>query len=398
MLVRIFNAVAYWLLISKLNKVLAPKYFPTKKWSILFYAFTFLLWFVPYLSVRFSSENYSGFFFLLGLYFFFKDSSKNKNFLAIGVFFALAVLFRYQIGIAVIGAYLFMLIIDKIKFSKILLSVLSFTPIILLGSYLDYLFYDEFVLAPYNYFKLNILDGRAADFGTSPWWYYLVTALYVTIPPISIILLGSFFVGLKKLKYSIFTWSILPFILIHFIIGHKEFRFLFPMSYEFIFIAIYGLQAYFKDRKSKKYQRRIFRFAIGLNITLLLFMMLKPANEMLPNYKYLYDNIDLGDRNLVSTDKETYYLMAGIKSTFYTPPTINSNTIASKDSLASYLEAQQLDACFFIYDKYDYTDTIEGYDIEKVYCVYPEWIKGIKGFDWQDIISTHSIYLIKKKS
>ena len=73
MIIRVITALAFWTVITKLNKILSQTYFPDKKWSTLFYATTYLLWFIPYISVRFSSENYSALFFLMGIYFFLKN-------------------------------------------------------------------------------------------------------------------------------------------------------------------------------------------------------------------------------------------------------------------------------------------------------------------------------------
>ena len=398
MFLRIITALAFCFVISKLNKILSQKYFPDKKWSILFYATSYLLWFIPYISVRFSSENYSALFFLMGIYFFLKDSSKGKNLILMGILFAFAILFRYQIALSVMGAYLWMLIIAKIPLSKLISSVLAFSLIIVFGIYLDYLFYNEFVLTALNYLKLNLIEGRAARYGRYSWWFYIVQPLLVIVPPISIILISSFFYGIKKLKSNLFVWAIIPFLLIHLLISHKEIRFLFPIVYLFIFISIYGLQAYFKKREIKRIHRRLFRFSIGLNILLLLFMTFKPADEMVLYYQYLYKNIDKGERRIVCVGKENYRLLAGLKSTFYRPPNTISDVIYSEKILNSYLNNRDVTSCYFISDKYDYEGSVEGYTIEKVYCVYPEWLKSIKGIDWQEILSTRSIYLITKSN
>ena len=356
---------------------------------------SYLLWFVPYLSVRFSSENYSAAFLLIGIYFLLKDLGL-KNILLASIFLGFAVLFRFQMGLAVVGIYLWLLLRSSARFSHIALSTLAFLSIIAFGSFLDFLFYNELIFTPLNYLKLNLIEGKAASFGTDPWWFYIANSLLITIPPISVVLMIFFILGLGKLKNDIFTWALIPFVLVHFFIGHKEMRFLFPMSYLFIFIAAYGFIEHFKLRPIKRLQRRVLNFSIGLNILLLLLMMFKPANEMLPAYKYLYSHAEEGKSRLISRNTETYKLMAGITSTFYTLDYDFSETVNSSEELEEFLIQNKIDTCFYIHDKYDFLDEVKGYTFEKVYCIYPEWIKNIDGYDWQSIISTHSIYIARK--
>lgn len=391
---RVLSALFLWLVISKLNKVICEKYFQDKKWASLFYFASYLLWFVPYISVRFSSENYTQVFLLLGLYFLQKESWNYRNLILSGVFLGLSVLFRYQMGIAILGIFIWMLVWAQIRFSRLTLVYSSFLIVIIFGIYLDYLFYNEFVITAYNYLKLNLIEGRASDFGTSPWWYYLVTFVGAAAPPISIVLLASFVWGSVKLKNTVYVWSIIPFILIHCLVAHKEMRFLFPVSYLFIFISIFGLMEYFRNRKIKRWHRRLFRVSIGINTVLLLFMMFRPANEMVANYKYLYDHINFGKRTILTIQKDNYKLLAGLKSTFYTPDSYISNYVDSEENLSQYLKENKIDTCFFVYGKFDFNGNVRGYNSEKVFSVYPEWLKHIEWIDWQKTLKTHSIYLL----
>ena len=150
LILRLISAVLFWFVITKMNALLTKRYFQDSPYSILFYAFTYLLWFVPYVSVHFSSENFAAIFLILGLYFSIKDPQQLKNLLLTGIFLAASVLVRYQMGISVIGFYLWLLIVAKIPFKKILFSGLAFLGIIAMGIALDFLFYNEFVFTLYD--------------------------------------------------------------------------------------------------------------------------------------------------------------------------------------------------------------------------------------------------------
>jgi hypothetical protein len=89
--------------------------------------------------------------------------------------------------------------------------------------------------------------------------------------------------------------------------------------------------------------------------------------------------------------------MAGLKSTFYRPDPCFSEIVGSEENLHSYLSENQIDSCFFVYGKYEFKGTIEGYTIEKVHSIYPDWLKKIQWVDWQKVLKTHSIYLVTER-
>ncbi len=395
-IIRGITAVVLWFVISKLNIIIISKYFPGKQWALLFYISTFFIWFVPFLSVRFSSENYAEITMLLALYFFFKDNKSSRSLFVMGLFLGLSVLFRYQMAIVVIVMCCWLIFKNSISFSKLLVPIAAFAIVIITGIFLDYLFYNEFVLTAINYLKLNIMEGKAATYGTSAWWYYIVEFLLEAIPPVSIFLLAFFLFGVYKLKNDLLSWLIIPFILIHFFISHKELRFLFPVSYLFVFIAVYGAMEYFKHRRVKKYHIVLFKFTVAINLILLAVVMFKPADETIANYKYLYNNINIGKRTIISLENENYHLRAGLKSTYYAPANYRSYSVNGEDKLSDFLNKKQIDTCFLVYGKFNFTGCIKDYNIKKVYSDYPDWLNNITWVDWQKVLNTHGVFLITK--
>ena len=73
----------------------------------------FGLWYMPYLMIRFSSENFASLFFLPGYSSLILKT--NKNFLLSGIFLGLSFAFRFQIGIAIAGITLYLVIVESIK-------------------------------------------------------------------------------------------------------------------------------------------------------------------------------------------------------------------------------------------------------------------------------------------
>ena len=95
------------------------------------------------------------------------------NFLFIGVILGLASLFRYQVGAMIAGMILWLLFIKKEKIRYLTSLVTGILIVIFLGVIIDYWFYGNWTFTPWNYFDHNILQGKAADFGVSPWSFYI---------------------------------------------------------------------------------------------------------------------------------------------------------------------------------------------------------------------------------
>lgn len=192
----------------------------------------FFLWFMPYLLVRFSSENLSSLFFLWGLAHYFSNREK-KQLVFVGLLLGLSFAFRFQMGIAVAGFIAWLVIAEHVKISKIVLILFGGLIGLIVLLICDYWFYGAFVFSPWNYLSSNLIEGKAASFGIDPWYMYF-EELWVYLTPVGVILsLLGFSVWIYHFKKSPFLWILIPFLLVHSMIGHKEFRFLFPIVFVF---------------------------------------------------------------------------------------------------------------------------------------------------------------------
>ena len=204
-----------------------------------YYLLSYFLWFIPVISVRFSSETWSGLLFLLALaVFFWNDQISNKPF-KIGLLLGFSFLFRFQILFVILGFILWLILIKRVKVKYILKIGIAFILVFCFGFIIDSWFYSKTVFTAWNYFYVNIIEN-ALDFGTYPWYYYLVK--FISFPSyfIGIPLCISFIILLIYKPNNIFIWCIIPFIIIHSIIPHKEERFLFPVVFLFPIILILG--------------------------------------------------------------------------------------------------------------------------------------------------------------
>jgi phosphatidylinositol glycan class B len=204
---------------------------------------SYFLWFLPFLNVRFSSETWSGLFFLLAVATVQKNNTENyKGFILTGVFAALSFLCRFQAAFLIIGLLLWMVVIGKKKPMNMLALLLAGTVILQAGILIDTWYYGEYLYTFWNYFKVNIIQDKASEFGTAPW--YRIIEYIITAPgiPWGALILSSLLVLSIRQPRSLLVWVVVPFLLIHAITPHKEDRFLFPLANFMPLLLILGFQ------------------------------------------------------------------------------------------------------------------------------------------------------------
>lgn len=223
--------------ISSYKKYIAPSL------KGIFVIISFLLWFLPYLNIRFTSENLSGLMVILSLSIFEKAGygEDRKLTFVTGLALGGAALFRYQIMLAIAGLVFWLLFVKKTKHVKILNLFAGIISMLLLGILIDHWLYNEWTITALNYFDANIIKGVASNFGTEPFYQYLV---YVVRAPgvLGIFILASFIFVVCFYPKNLIVWMCVPFLFVHSIIPHKELRFLFPLINLCPFILIIAYQ------------------------------------------------------------------------------------------------------------------------------------------------------------
>lgn len=256
--------------------------------------FTTFLWFLPYLHVRYSSESLGGLAFFAGLYVFLYSISKSKfNFLKYvlcGLFMGLGFYFRFQMSFAIIG-FLIWLVLSK-KLNKAIFFGLATggALAISVGTLTDYWLYGEWAFTPYNYFFQNIIEGKAAGFGVSPFYSYVTMFIEHSFIPLGAVLLLLLGIGLCTNYKSPFTWVLVAFVLGHSVVGHKEFRFMFPMVALLPYILTKGFIeiTHWKKNINSRFVAVFSKWFVGINCLLIGITMLKPASEQEALFKAFY--------------------------------------------------------------------------------------------------------------
>lgn len=197
----------------------------------IYYLLSYFLWFIPFISTRFSSETWSGIIFLMSLTTLLNTKiTSNKPYL-LGLLFGMSFLFRFQMIFAIIGLLLWMMKVGRENRYYMLKIILAFITVILLGFILDSLFYNKIVFTPWNYFYANIVEDVASNFGTRPWYFYILRVIAMPSYPLGIAIVIAFTILFFYYQKSKYLWVVVPFIIAHTIIPHKEARFMFPLVY-----------------------------------------------------------------------------------------------------------------------------------------------------------------------
>lgn len=222
-LTALFSIFAIYFFINSVKSTINKRLYPS------FIILSFLLWFLPSINIRFSSETWAGLCFLLSIGLIHRNQSSKKILFLIGIVLGFSFEFRFQMGLSITGLLLWLLIIKKIPTLNWFIIILGLCSVISLCIALDSIYYQTVVFTPFNYLKMNIINNVSSLYGTEPWYYYLKS---ISEAPSVIIgymtALSIFFVLITDYK-NIIIWCIFPYLVIHSIIPHKELRFLFPL-------------------------------------------------------------------------------------------------------------------------------------------------------------------------
>lgn len=213
--------------------------------------------------VRTSSESMSSAFLMFAFAQALSLSVDSLKYFSVGCLLGLAFESRYQTAFAGFGLAAWVFFSTTKKRRCFVFGTLGGLLVLLLASFVDRWGYGSWVFPSYRYATVNIIEGKAATFGVSPWWEYFVSFRKSNVGLYGGILLLSVIGGIvcvaqglkkqlskKRLPLETFaednapkflenvrlasltsmcSMTLLPFIVGHCAIGHKEDRFLYPV-------------------------------------------------------------------------------------------------------------------------------------------------------------------------
>ena len=388
-IMRLFSAALSFLSIHLLIKAFIDK-INGEKLKLTFVLLSFFLWFTVFNVVRFSSENIGGRLFIIAfsLFIIWKGLSKKQYFI-LGLILGLSFLFRYQNAFLIVGFVAWLFFINKSKFNDLLLLAGGVILMFGLGILIDKWFFEEWVLSTWNYFDENMLQHKMEGFGISPWHYYFVQIFNVGIPPFSLLYIVPFVLLVIFRWKNPLVWIILPFLLIHIYIGHKELRFIFPVLG---FIPLLAVQAgeVINGKWKGLLQSKFFKvFAVLFwiqNGLFLLIVSFKAADSQVALYEKLYNRYD--KPTVVFYIKDNPYVRA-MDVHYYKRKNL------TVEGIHSINEIRLPKDCVVLFSSVKPEEQIlMDSKYELIYNSHPEWIKKFNVFHWVDRTHFWRVYEI----
>ncbi|HXB13944.1 MAG TPA: hypothetical protein VNZ45_18285 [Bacteroidia bacterium] len=400
-ILRLLTGIASWFITCRLC-ILLFKNFKTKKAQKLLVLMSMFLWFMPYLDVRFSSENISGLLLLFGVYMLLLNKEKDKDsitaYLIAGFLFGIAFFIRIQTAFALAGFAAWLIFIGKTQWKYLFIMAFSALIAIGLNILLDSKFYGAPVLTPYNYYYQNIAMHRAEEYGVFPWWYYFVEFTIRAIPPLSLVLLVMFIAGIYKNARNVMVWTIVPLVVLHSLIGHKELRFLFPVTFIFIYVTALGFDYFLTKPNYKKIHKYIYIVSVIIMVPAFLYRTFVPAALAVNYFKYLQDNITKKNTVVFSLKTAPDYAATLLVVNYYRNPNVHSMLLDSVAEIKDYLMEGGLDTAYYMNKKnLEFKYEIPGYKKEMVYTYIPSFVLKFDFNDWESRAQIWSIYRFSKE-
>ncbi|WP_288845067.1 hypothetical protein [uncultured Alistipes sp.] len=317
----------------------------------IYLALGLLLWFLAYLHVHFSAEMMAGNMLLLlaaaTLRYLSSDARHEFRWgLLLGALAGATFVVRYQTGFALLGYGLWLLLFRR-RWKLYAGMVPGVAVLLAFGLLTDRWLYGEWTLTPVNYLRENILNGHMLKFGVEPWWYYFTASLAESGVLFGLLVWAAMLRYFWRQRRSVVTWMLVPFLLVHFFMGHKEIRFFFPV----LFFAPYFITLFFRDllpHTSPRLFRWVAGFMAAFNVGALLFVVAQdPADFYFYRMmtRYCRDRGEVVGLN-VSSEKSYYswpqYVLEPqvIETRFYMPRNMDLRHFATFGELES--AAQEL--------------------------------------------------------
>ena len=380
-IVRLFSASLTFLGIHMMIRLFTPVIKNPK----LLYAFlllSFLLWFVPYNSARFSSDTTAGVIFLIGsAWFLLRHKLKPSDYFLTGILLGISFLTKYQMALMILGFAAWLVTIHKAGVRNFLLFGTGIILAAALGVLIDRWFYGEWVLTSFNYFRQNILLGKASGFGISPWYYYFEQVFINAIPPLSLVYILAVLMYLWYYPKDALTWAIVPFLVVHFLIPHKEIRFLFPVIGFLPVMIIRSADGFLQKKGYKLLKHSATKISVKLfwylNILMVIILAFRPADAQISLYQKLWNDYE-SPAKLYFTGDNPYH-RAAVDVNFYKRKSL---VIVRVDSLQMIIPSHDT-VGLFLTDNPD-LQADEQFTPVLIYSSLPQWVLRFNFNHWVD--------------
>jgi phosphatidylinositol glycan class B len=264
--------------------------------------------------------------------------------------------------------------------------------------------YGTWTCSPYNYLRMNIIEGRAASFGTAPWWFYFREVLMYLVPPYSLLILPILIWGAWRCRRHPLVWAVVPFFIGHTVAAHKETRFLIPVSYALVPLVALSLDNL--PSTTSRVLARLYhsvagrwatRFFVGLNLITVVVMAAKPADERERVFRYLYDEAKKHPITVYTVTTSPYVQITD-PLRFYRPETLTVKALGTIDELRAAAAAEPGSVFFF---QRSFTppswQASSGLRLTPVVRTLPDFVNRVNINDWVSRMNAWTVFEVEAR-
>jgi len=330
-----------------------------RKWLAIIFG---LFWFFPTHHTRTSSENLASIFLLLGLSALFllrRDRGPTPlaraasgpftgaftfsyaGLIISGLLLGMSFTFRYQMGVVLAAIGLWMLLIRHVPVRQLAVFSAGVLVAIGLGLLIDWWGYGAFEITPWNYLRLQVLEGRAAGFGADPWYHYF---MWMLVHPVGIVILIAGIVFWFTYPRNLLTWTTALFVGVHVFLAHKEVRFLTPVTHLGVAMFVFMIprkwyllgdsdNPFFGHRR---WVRRAFYVFAVINLVALVAASVRGPRIEIAIQQVIYREYP-DHFEFYSLGLSPYSRYLGLRMEFYSPRRVTHHTLGAMTELDSVL-------------------------------------------------------------
>lgn len=277
-----------------------------------------LTYFVPYLAVRTSAESLSTSCVVLALSLIVLRGDLARPGLAVatGALLGLACGLRYATAVMVASILAWLVLVGRTPARRLGWILLGAASALALALAVDRWGYGQWTLAAWNYAFRNFGEDRAAlEFGSLPWYGYLLVLGRGPFAPLNLLLAGVVVLAWVRHPRHVLTWATAPLALVHCAIAHKEQRFLFPiamLSPLLLALALGGV-------RWSRWARALAGGLVAFDLVGLVALGLLPAAPQVAFQRFVARRFPEGLRGFVAAPSSPW-VRDGLTMFFYSPP------------------------------------------------------------------------------
>jgi len=230
---------------------------------------------------------------------------------------------------------------------------------------------------------------------SAPPWFYLPAFVVAALPPISIALLVLAAIGVRQKSRHLITWLFVAFVVGHSLVAHKELRFLFPMAVPFLWLVLAGWDQWRARHPAATAIGIGWRLCIGINGLALAWVCTRPAQQLLPAWRFLYGE----GRNryvVLYAEQRSPYDMDRLKPHFYRSENVEVRVVPSFIALGAGDSLTPRGGDFLLQRHLAPDPALAGYQFERVFRAFPDWLLRFNVADWESRTEIWSIYRITR--